>query len=211
MALLDLRGVRGGIERFRQPAVFVDKDGTLVEDIPYNVDCSRIHLVPDASFALPLFHRYGFKIILISNQAGVARGYFKESQLEPVREKITELLEKIHVPLAGFYYCPHDAAAPPGPFSTACECRKPAPGMFFKAAEDHDVDLESSWMIGDILDDIQAGRRAGCKTILINQGSETEWEITPERVPDFIAPNLAEAAWVIAMKTGIRKTRRILA
>jgi len=98
------------------------------------------------------------------------------------------------VELAGFYYCPHHPDGSVARYAVDCGCRKPQPGMLQKAARELDIDLEHSWMVGDILDDIEAGRRAGCRTILINNGSETEWVLSPERQPHFIVSNLEEAA-----------------
>jgi D-glycero-D-manno-heptose 1,7-bisphosphate phosphatase len=94
------------------------------------------------------------------------------------------------LPLDGFYYCPHAPGA-------GCECRKPAAGLIERAAREHGVALGESWLIGDILDDIEAGRRAGCKTVLLDNGNETQWELSPERVPHHIARDLGEAAALI--------------
>jgi D-glycero-D-manno-heptose 1,7-bisphosphate phosphatase len=198
--IMGLPGAVRRTERSRK-AIFIDKDGTLVENIPYNVDCSKIRLVPEAEFALPLFNRLGYDIIIVSNQAGVARGMFEESQLEAVRDRLFELVAGLGVSLTEFIYCPHDAEAPPGPYSVECSCRKPAPGMLLKAAEKYGIDLENSWMLGDILDDIQAGKAAGCRTIMVDQGNETLWEISPLRVPDYTVRDLVEAACIIELKS----------
>jgi D-glycero-D-manno-heptose 1,7-bisphosphate phosphatase len=165
-------------------AVFVDKDGTLVENVPYNVDPARIALTPGAAPGLrALAHR--FRIIVVSNQPGVALGKYPPEALAVVRARLAEL-----VPLHGFYFCPHAPRA-------GCGCRKPAPGLLERAAREHGVSLADSWLIGDILDDIEAGRRAGCRTVLLDNGNETVWEMSPQRVPHHVARDLAEAANLI--------------
>ena len=167
-------------------AVFVDKDGTLVVNVPYNVDPARIALTEGARQGIARLARTGYEVIVVSNQPGAALGIFPEAALKSVETRLNEL-----VPLDGFYYCPHL----PG---EDCGCRKPQPGLIERAAREHSVDLSSSWMIGDILDDIEAGRRAGCRTILLDVGNETEWVLNAERSPHYIARDLAEAAAIIA-------------
>jgi D-glycero-D-manno-heptose 1,7-bisphosphate phosphatase len=166
-------------------AVFVDKDGTLVDDVPYNVDPAKIELAKGAALGIRQLKAAGFRIIVVSNQAGVGLGRFPAGALDAVEEKLRSL-----VPIDGFYYCPH---RPDG----ACACRKPAPGMLKRAALEHRLRLRECWMVGDILDDIEAGRRARCRTVLIDNGNETEWEMTPERVPHLAARDLAHAASLI--------------
>jgi histidinol-phosphate phosphatase family protein len=178
-------------------AVFLDKDGTLIEDVPYNVDPALIRLGPGAREGLPLLHQRGYRLFVVSNQPGVAHGYFPESALAAVADRLRELLAGLGLPLAGFSYCPHHPNGQRAPFAVACDCRKPAPGMIARAAEAHGLDLARSWMVGDILDDIQAGRAAGCRTVLIDNGNETEWVLTPDRRPHHTAADLAEAARII--------------
>ena len=174
--------------------VFLDKDGTLVEDVPYNVDPARIRLTDGAAEGLRRLHAAGYRLVVVSNQAGVARGYFPEEALEAVGRRLRELLAQAGVPLGGFYYCPHHRDGSVRRYAVACDCRKPAPGMLRRAAREHGLDLPRCWLVGDILDDVEAGRRAGCRTVLLENGHETEWVWSPERVPDLRAANLAEAA-----------------
>ena len=174
--------------------MFLDKDGTIIEDVPYNVDPGRIRLSPGAGEALAGLHRAGYLLFVVSNQSGVARGYFPESALRGVESRLRVLLGDSGVPLAGFTYCPHHPEGTVEGFSMACECRKPAPGMLLRLAAEHDVNLARSWMVGDILDDVQAGRGAGCRTILIDNGNETRWILSPDRDPHYRAPDLADAA-----------------
>jgi D-glycero-D-manno-heptose 1,7-bisphosphate phosphatase len=178
-------------------AVFLDKDGTLVENVPYNVDPGQIRLTEGAVEGLKLLHSAGFKLIVVSNQSGVARGLFKESALVQVEDHLRQVLTDAGVPLDGFYYCPHHPDGRIRDYTINCMCRKPRPGMLFTAAREHKINLASSWIIGDILDDIEAGRRADLNTILLDMGNETEWTLTPYRRPHYTAKNLLEAAQII--------------
>ncbi|HEY9738269.1 MAG TPA: HAD family hydrolase [Trichocoleus sp.] len=174
-----------------QKAIFLDKDGTLIEDVPYNVNPSRMLLCPGVLSGVKKLHQAGYLLIVISNQSGVARGYFTEAALGPVEQQLRRMLK---VPLAGFYYCPHHPHGSVLEYAYACECRKPEPGMLFQAAADHGIDLRQSWFIGDILNDVEAGRKAGCRTILIDNGNETEWVLTPDRVPHHTTTDVDLAA-----------------
>jgi len=178
----------------RRRAVFLDKDGTIIENVPYNVDPDRIRLSPGADVGLKALHGAGYLLFVVSNQAGVARGYFPESALQAVEARLRVLLAAFGVPLAGFTYCPHHPEGSVQGLAMACDCRKTAPGMIVRTAAVHGIDLARSWMIGDILDDVQAGRSAGCRTILIDNGGEAKWILSPDREPHFRAPDLAEAA-----------------
>jgi D-glycero-D-manno-heptose 1,7-bisphosphate phosphatase len=171
-------------------AIFLDKDGTLIDDVPYNVDPGRIRLAHRALEGVRLLTAYDYKLIVVTNQTGIARGLFSDEDLRGVASHINKLLAEIDVQLTGFYYCPHLLSA-------ECMCRKPEPGLVLRAAEEHNIDLTRSWFVGDILNDIEAGRRAGCRTVLINNGNETEWLITPDRIPDYMVRNLVEAAWLV--------------
>jgi histidinol-phosphate phosphatase family protein len=183
-------------------AVFLDKDGTLIEDIPYNVNPGRIRLMPGVAQALAILHRAGYRLIVISNQSGVARGYFPEEALLAVEARLNELLAPVGAPLAGFYYCPHHPDGTVPGYNVACSCRKPAPGLLIRAAEEHKVALARSWFVGDILDDVEAGRQAGCKTILLDNGHETEWQLSPQRRPHYLAINFIEVAGIIETVDG---------
>jgi histidinol-phosphate phosphatase family protein len=179
------------------PVVFLDKDGTLVEDVPYNVDPAKVRLAPGAAAGLPRLAAAGFRLAVVSNQSGVARGFFPERALKVVEARLVELLGDIGVSLAGFFYCPHHPEGTVAGYAKACDCRKPAPGLVLAAARELGTDPRACWVVGDILDDVEAGRRAGCRTVLIDNGNETEWTPGPFREPHFTVRDLAAAAAVI--------------
>jgi len=179
-------------------AVFLDKDGTLVENLPYNVDPGRIRLVAGADEALRRMAGAGYRLFVVSNQSGVARGLFRETALAAVQARLKELLGQHGVTLAGFYYCPHHPQGKVTDYATECTCRKPQPGLLLAAAEQHGLDLAGSWLVGDILDDVEAGRRAGCRTILVDNGHETEWRMSEQRRPHQTVADLPSAARIIA-------------
>lgn len=185
-------------------AVFLDKDGTLVDDVPYNVDVQRMSLVAGAGTALRALAGAGYRLIVISNQSGVARGYFAEDALQPVEDRLRTMLADEGVTLAGFYYCPHlpDGIVPA--YARNCSCRKPQPGLIRAAAAAHGLDLTRSWVVGDILDDVEAGRRAGCATVLIDNGNETEWALSDERVPHYVVASIVEASAAITAGSDLR-------
>lgn len=175
-------------------AVFLDKDGTLIPDIPYNVDPDKISLADNCTEGLRMLAAAGYKLIVISNQSGIAKGYFSEAEFLLAMKRLYKLLEAEAVRLDAFYYCPHSPGGTTTDYSINCDCRKPMPGMLLKAARDHQLDLDHCWMIGDILNDVEAGNRAGCKSILVDNGNETEWLEGPYRQPGFSCRNVNEAA-----------------
>lgn len=190
-------------------AVFIDKDGTLIVDVPNNVDPKYIHLDPDAGPALQQLQQAGYRLFIISNQAGVAHGYFQENALVDVMNQVHYLLKPFDVKIDGFYYCPHhpDGAIPA--YAIPCSCRKPEPGLILRAAQEHGIDLTASWMIGDILNDVEAGNRAGCRTILLDNGNETEWQSTANRMPTHTVRNWIKAAELMSEKLTERTARAV--
>ena len=179
-------------------AVFIDKDGTLIPDIPYNVNPKLITLSDTAIPALQRLQKLDYLLIVVSNQSGVARGFFEEKDLQIVSDALTNLLKKEGVTINGFYYCPHHKDGTIAAYTKDCDCRKPKPGMILKAARDFDINTGQSWMIGDILNDAEAGNAAGCRTILINNGNETEWKWNDKNKPGFTVKTLLEAADIIS-------------
>jgi len=181
-------------------AVFLDKDGTLVEDVPYNVDPARLRLTPHAAEGLRLLQASGYLLIVVTNQPGLALGHFDRAALARLQAALVRLLAGQGVSLAGFHACPHAASADPK--RPNCLCRKPAPGLLRQGAQAHGVDLARSWMVGDILHDVEAGRRAGCRTVLLDVGNETQWQMSPLRQPHHRCPDLLEAARTILRADG---------
>lgn len=175
-------------------AVFIDKDGTLIKNVPYNVKPELVEFEDGAFESLLKLQKIGYKLIIISNQPGVALGYFKEEELKSLGEKLKELLLEKEINLEGFYYCPHAE-------QDNCNCRKPKPGLLLSAAQNHQVDLSASWMVGDILNDVEAGNRAGCKSILIDNGNETEWIWSDHRKPNFVVNDWRSAAEIILLQS----------
>lgn len=176
--------------------VCLDKDGTLVENVPYNVDPARMRLRADAPEALVRLHRSGFRLVVVTNQPGVATGRFDETALVAVEERLHQLCAECDVPLAGFYYCPHHPDGD-GRYAIECDCRKPRPGLVERALREQRAEAGASWLIGDILDDVEAGTRAGCRSVLLDVGNETEWLDGPMRRPYAAVASLVEAARVI--------------
>jgi D,D-heptose 1,7-bisphosphate phosphatase len=177
--------------------VFVDKDGTLIEDLPYNVDPARVRFAPGAREAVRRLGAAGWDLVIVTNQSGVARGYFTEAQLEALGEHLATEIDALGGRLLGFYACPHLPDGTVTAFADACECRKPAAGLILRAAAELDVDPRQSWFIGDTWMDVAAGAAAGCRTILVGPEYRTR-PGHPVRVrPDAAVPDLLAAADVV--------------
>jgi len=153
-------------------AVFIDRDGTLIKDVPYNANTALIQFLPNAIESLTALKENNFLLILISNQSGIAKGLFTIDELEEMHQAIQKTLLNFNVWLDEIYYCPHHPEGKIKQYSIECDCRKPKPGLILQAAKEYDIDLSGSWMIGDILNDVEAGNTAGCKTILLDNGNE---------------------------------------
>jgi len=188
-------------------AVFLDKDGTLIEDVPYNVDPEFVRLMPRAAQGLRSLQRQGYALFVVTNQSGVARGYFEEAAVAAVGRHISDVLHDAGVDLRGFYFCPHLPTGVVDEYSFACECRKPEAGLILEAARDHDIDLARSWFIGDIASDIEAGRNAGCRTILVAELRQAAREMRTGNEPGAVAVDLFEAARLIARLDAARFAR----
>lgn len=186
-------------------AIFIDKDGTLIQDVPYNTDPEKVKLTYGAVNTLAKMALLDYKFVVISNQQGIANGKITELQLKHLIDRLKLLLSADNINLSGFYYCPHDERGIVKKYAIKCVCKKPLPGLIFKAAEQLDIDLDNSWMIGDILNDVEAGNRAGCKTILFDCGNETEWIKGAYRVPDFTVKSWNEIIEIIESWPNIKK------
>jgi D-glycero-D-manno-heptose 1,7-bisphosphate phosphatase len=185
-------------------AIFLDKDGTLIPNVAHNVDPDLIRLHPFAARGLKLLQQRGYALFVVSNPSGVAHGLFDEEALKAVEKRIDALLAREQVVVAGHYFCPHHPAGNVAPYAIECDCRKPQPGLIQRAAMEHDIDLARSWMVGDILHDVESGRRAGCKTVLVSSGTETEWSLSPLRLPHLITFNVYRAAEAILLADSAR-------
>ena len=174
-------------------AVFLDKDGTLIRNVPYNVDPAYIELLPSVGEGLRALQDAGFLLFVVSNQPGVAMGRFPHSALAYVEARIDELLTPFGVMITAYGWCTHHPAGMRVRGIVACTCRKPRPGLLLDAAATHGIVLSQSWMVGDILDDVEAGMRAGCATVLVDRGGETRWRTGRLRTPRAIVYDFADA------------------
>ncbi|MGI5835210.1 MAG: D-glycero-alpha-D-manno-heptose-1,7-bisphosphate 7-phosphatase [Chloroflexota bacterium] len=174
-------------------AVFLDRDGTLIRNHHYGCDPNSIQLMDGVVEGLKALKEQNYLLVVVTNQSGVARGYFTEAQLEVFHRRLNDLLCQRGVEISAFYYCPHHPDGVIPQYSRECDCRKPRPGMVLKACFDLAIDPTQSWLIGDILDDVEAGKRAGCRAVLLDLGTEGKPE-RPEREPEYIAMGFLDAA-----------------
>ncbi len=189
----------------RHAAVFLDRDGVLIEDRDLLVAPAEIHVLADAPAALTRLHEAGFRLVVVSNQAVVARGLITERDLDAIHARMRELLRQAGSPeLDAIYYCPHHPDANLPAYRLTCDCRKPRPGMLLRAAREHNLDLRASFLVGDRLTDVAAGVRAGCRTVLVKtRQSEAPPIVTADPLddlpqPDFVCESLAAAAdWIV--------------
>jgi D-glycero-D-manno-heptose 1,7-bisphosphate phosphatase len=192
-------------------AVFIDRDGTISEEVGYVNHVSRFKLFPYAATAIKLLKEHGWLAIVITNQAGVARGYFDEDLIQLVHQQMLRDLETAGAKLDQIYYCAHHPSAGEPPYRSACDCRKPQPGLITRAASDFAIDLPQSWMVGDRYSDIQLARNAGVKSALVLTGyGRGEWDHQRSRwqyQPDLVAENFLTAVEsIITSQDTIRKT-----
>lgn len=178
-----------------RPAVFLDRDGTIAEEVGYLNHASRFRMFPFAGKAIRHLNEAGLPVIVVTNQSGVGRGYFPESLVHIVNELMTQQLEAAGARLDAIYYCPHTSAE-------KCACRKPNTGMLDSAAREHSLDLRRSFVVGDRHGDIELARNAGARSVLVRTGyggGELAWHAAKWPVqPDFVAEDLAQAAeWIL--------------
>ncbi len=184
--------------------IFLDRDGTLNEEVHYLYRQEDLRLLSGVPEAVRLLREAGFKIVVITNQAGVARGYYTCEDVENLHRYMNNLLEKEGARIDAFYYCPHHPEYGVGIYRQVCRCRKPDIGMFEKAEENFEVDKAHSYMIGDKRLDIQAGKNYGVFSILVGTGygaglKEESDEKGEEPFYDFYAKTLVDAAeYIIA-------------
>lgn len=183
-------------------AVFLDRDGVICREAGYVSDPRKLQLLPGADDAVRLFNEFGITTVVVTNQSGVARGFFPEESIGIINSSMKELLRGRGAHLDGIYYCPHHPEGIVATYRKECDCRKPATGLLRRAANDFNIDLSRSYLVGDKLSDMECARRAGSKGILVLTGyGAAEYrriDGTPGMNPAFVASDLLEAArWVI--------------
>ena len=193
-------------------AIFLDRDGTVTEEVGYVNDPNRLTILPRAAKAIKLINSSPFKAILTTNQAGVARGYFPESMVIKVNKWLETLLMIEGAFLDKIYYCPHHPETGKKPYRNKCNCRKPRPGMILKASRDFNLDLSASYVIGDKLSDAEFAKNAGARSIIVKSGYG-KGELKLNRIdssirPLFVAEDLLEAVLWIFSREGIETTDR---
>ena len=177
-----------------RPAVFIDRDGTIIRQVELLHDPKLMCLLPGSTEAIRLFNVNELRVIVVTNQPVVARGLASLAEVDQMHDLLNQRLRRRNAHVDAFYFCPHHVNATMEEFRIACSCRKPNPGMMIQAAAEHRLDLQRSVMIGDTTQDIEAGRRAGVRTILVEtgHGGKDPWQYGA--VPDWTAKNLLEAA-----------------
>jgi len=178
-------------------AIFLDRDDTLIDDPGYLSDPDQVKLLPGVPRALVEFKNMGYKTVVVTNQSAVARGIITEKVLRTIHSRLEELLAKENAFLDGIYYCPYHPDGVVARFRKESECRKPNPGMLLTAADEMDIDLGESWMIGNAPHDVEAGLSAGCKTILIDSPSRQNVPQPGDPTPHYRAVNITEAVNII--------------
>ena len=183
------------------PAVFLDRDGVLIEDVHLLTKPSQVRLMEGAAQAVKTLREAGYQVIVVSNQTVIARGLATEEDVEIVNQQIQRLLRtEVGQGVDAFYVCPHHPSATLIQYRMSCDCRKPRPGLLLHAAAEHDIDLSRSYMIGDRITDVIAGQRAGCRTIMVESGKHLDPPIeSPDPLdlnvrPNHVCPSLLQAA-----------------
>lgn len=182
-------------------AVFLDRDGVINEEVEYLSDPKHLRLIPGAEDAIRRLNELKILVVVITNQAGVARGLYKESQITALHEAMSEMLGKNGAHIDRFYYCPHHPTAGKGKYKIVCDCRKPMPGLLRQAAKDMSLNLKDCVMVGDKASDMAAGFAAGCKTVLTLTGYGSKeisaWKESFQ--PSFVASDLQGAVeWLLS-------------
>jgi D-glycero-D-manno-heptose 1,7-bisphosphate phosphatase len=183
-------------------AVFLDRDGTVNEEVGYMTELSKLRLIPGAGAAIRKLNDSGFSVVLVTNQSGVARGYFPESLVHEAHARLDAMLKAEGARIDAVYYCPHHPTAGTSHYTRECDCRKPRTGLIDRAVRDLGLDVSRSYMVGDKWSDVELGHRAGVKAILVQSGFAADdagnRRSDPTKDPDFIARTLSEAAdWIM--------------
>jgi len=193
LAKSDRRPLAGGLRR----AVFLDRDGTINVEKDYLCRPEEFTFIPGAPQAIRALKDAGFLVIVVSNQSGVARGYFGPAEVEALHAHMQSELAPFATAIDAFYYCPHHPLAGVAPYRVDCDCRKGRPGMLLQAAREYGIDLSRSFMIGDKAADIEAGQAAGCTSVLVLTGYGAETALKTNLTPFAICADLGAAAAAI--------------
>ncbi len=204
---LDRRRHRKAFDRRRARAVFLDRDGTLSEDVGYAREVAQYRLFPWTIPALRALRQAGYRVIVLTNQSGVARGYFPEAVVHEVHRRFERELRKQGTQWDAIYYCPHHPEGVVPAYRRVCACRKPGTGLVERAAREFALDLQRCVFIGDKYTDIMLAHRVGARGVLVLTGhGREEWERSQKegwRPPDHVAENLWEAVqWVLSHESG---------
>lgn len=182
-------------------AVFLDRDGTITEEMGYLKDAKKLRLISRSGEAIKLLNERKILAIVVSNQSGVARGYFTEETVERINKRLEELLKEKGVHLNGIYYCPHHPEFGPPKYRKECNCRKPKPGMLLRAARRFNLNLKNCYIIGDKVDDIKLSQNVGARGILVLTGYGKKSKNKGIN-PDYIAKDLYQAVrWILAKES----------
>lgn len=195
----ELNSHRGYLMKKKNRAVFLDRDGTICQEVGYLDSIDRFCLIPRSGAAIKLLNEQGFRTVVVTNQSGVARGYFSESRVQEIHAELFRQLRNEGAFLDAVYFCPHHPTEGKPPFLQICDCRKPAPGLLLRAAEDLGLDLTKSYTVGDCFADLECGRRVGAKGVLVLTGyGKEELGYQTENPASFVANDLYEAVqWII--------------
>jgi D,D-heptose 1,7-bisphosphate phosphatase len=179
-------------------AVFLDRDGTIIKDVGYLSSPDQIQFIPGSIEAIKKLKEAGYKVVVVTNQAGIARGLITEDMLQTVDKVLHKWILNGGTHLDGIYYCPHHPEHGVYPYKQACECRKPHPGLIKKAEKDLNIDLSRSFMVGDKASDVEAGKRAGTRTIFVLSGRGEDEKDKIIKKPDHVAKDLYQAVnWIL--------------
>jgi D-glycero-D-manno-heptose 1,7-bisphosphate phosphatase len=182
-----------------RPAVFLDRDGTLIEEVGYLNRLERVVFFPWTVDAIRVLNAAGLAVVVVTNQAGVAQGYYDEAFVQETHRFIDARIRAGRARVDGYYYCPHHPQAKVDAYRVACDCRKPAPGMLVRAARELDLDLARSFVVGDRWGDVDLAAAAGTRAVLVRTGYGVAEETRPGRAAaDHVADDLAgAAAWIL--------------
>lgn len=189
-------------------AVFLDRDGTVIREVEYLTSPKGLRLLPGAAEAIGRLNGAGLAVVVVTNQSGIGRGLLSEKDLGDIHDALEARLARRGAHLDGIHFCPHHPEAAVAGYRRRCRCRKPAPGMLLRAARELDLDLGRSFAIGDSERDVEAGRRVGCRTVLVRSGygAATEARLGEGLGADRVADDLRAAAeWILGRE---RKRRR---